>query len=176
MLSINGVEKRLFFCKYPRLFPTTTHILIELRVLALAVSRFPGSMSPRMCAMFYYFVVMLHVNIYVRMCLLSNGTPLRFILIDRWRLPTACPGSRVRSELATAGETVGSSPTSSRRALETLVTRTRMGDGRRLSGERCGGCGMIGEEIVQQPPQPVFFYTGPDPTGTQTRKGILNQV
>ncbi len=27
---------------------------------------------------------------------------------------------------------------------------------------------------MQQQPQPVFFNTGPDPTGTQTRKGILN--
>ena len=77
------------------------------------------------------------------------------------RLPTACPGSRDRSELTTAGETVGSSPTSSRWALETPVTRTRLGDGRRLSGERCGGCGTIGEEIVQQPPQPVFLTPGP---------------
>ncbi len=29
---------------------------------------------------------------------------------------------------------------------------------------------------MQQPSQPVFFYTGPDPTGTQTRKGIIKQV
>jgi hypothetical protein len=29
---------------------------------------------------------------------------------------------------------------------------------------------------VQQPPQPVFFNTRPGPTGTQTRKGILNYV
>ncbi len=29
---------------------------------------------------------------------------------------------------------------------------------------------------MQQPPQPVFFNTGPDPTGTQTRKGILKHV
>ena len=70
----------------------------------------------------------------------------------------------------------GSSPTSSRWALETPITRARMGAGRRLSGERCGGCGTIGEEIVQQPPQSVFFNTGPDPTGTQTRKDILKHV
>ncbi len=31
---------------------------------------------------------------------------------------------------------------------------------------------MIGEEIVQQPPLPVFFNAGPGPTGTQTRKGV----
>ena len=29
---------------------------------------------------------------------------------------------------------------------------------------------------MQPPPQPVFFYTGPDPTGTHTRKGILKHV
>jgi len=28
---------------------------------------------------------------------------------------------------------------------------------------------------VQQPPQPVFLNTGPSPTGTQTRKGVLNK-
>jgi len=72
------------------------------------------------------------------------------------RLPAACLRSRVRSELATGEETVGSSPTSSRWALETTTIRTRLGYGRRLSGECCGGCGTIGEEIVHQPPQPVF--------------------
>ena len=64
------------------------------------------------------------------------------------RLPEACLGSRARRKLATAEETIGSSPTFSRWALETPLTRTRLGDGRRLSGERCGGCGTIGEEIV----------------------------
>ena len=56
------------------------------------------------------------------------------------------------------------------------MTRTRLGAGKRLSGERCGGFGTIGEEIVQQPPQPVFLNTKPGPTGTQTRKGFLKQV
>ena len=66
---------------------------------------------------------------------------------------------------------MGSSPTSSRWVLETPATRIRLGYGRRLSGERYGGCGTIREEIVQQPPQPVFFNTMPGLTGTQTRKG-----
>ncbi len=64
-------------------------------------------------------------------------------------LHATCLRSRVRSELATAEETKGSSPTSSRWALETLATRARLDDGRRLSGERFGSCGSIGEEIVQ---------------------------
>ena len=55
------------------------------------------------------------------------------------------------------------------------MTRARLGSGKRLSGERCGGCGTIGEEIVQQPPHPVFLNTKPGPTGTQTRKGVLNK-
>ncbi len=75
---------------------------------------------------------------------------------------------------ATADGPAGSSPTSSRWALETPITRARLGAGRRLSGERCGGCGMIGEEIVRQPPQPAFFNAGPGPTGTHTRKGVKN--
>ncbi len=29
---------------------------------------------------------------------------------------------------------------------------------------------------MRQQPQPVFFNTGPDQTGTQTRKGILKHV
>ena len=64
-------------------------------------------------------------------------------------------------ELAAVEETVRSSPTSSRWAVETSATRSRSGDDRRLSGERCDGCCTIGEEIVQQPPQPVLFTPGP---------------
>jgi hypothetical protein len=55
-----------------------------------------------------------------------------------------------------AEETIRSSPTSSRWALETPVTRARMGAGIRLNGERCGGCGTFGEEIVHRPPQLGF--------------------
>jgi hypothetical protein len=73
----------------------------------------------------------------------------------------ACLGSRARSELAAAEETVGSSSTSSRWVLETPVTRARLGADKRLRGERCSDCGTIGEEIVHQPPQPVFLTPGP---------------
>ncbi len=44
-----------------------------------------------------------------------------------------------------------------------------VGRGRRLSGEHCGGCCAIGEEIARYPLQLVFFNAKPGPTGTQTR-------
>ncbi len=78
-------------------------------------------------------------------------------------------------EPAIAVRPAGCSPISSWWALKALATRARLGDGRRLSGERCGGCGTIGEEIVQHPPQPAFVYAGPGPTCTQTRKGVFNK-
>ncbi len=96
------------------------------------------------------------------------------MLLFTRRLTLACLGSRVRRELATAEGTIGSSPTSSRWALETLATRARLGDGRRLSGEHCGGCGTLGEETVREPPQSVLLNTGPRSTGTQYRKGVYN--
>ena len=50
-------------------------------------------------------------------------------------------------------------PTSSWWALETSLTLARCGSCRRPSGGHGGGCGVIGGEIVPQPPSRVFFYT-----------------
>ena len=44
-------------------------------------------------------------------------------------------------------------------ALSTLVTRARLGCGRKLSGERSGGGGPIEVEIGKQSPLPVFLNT-----------------
>ncbi len=49
---------------------------------------------------------------------------IQYIYMSFRRMPSACPGSRVRSELETAGETVGSFPTSSRSRPGTPYGRT----------------------------------------------------
>jgi len=60
----------------------------------------------------------------------------------------------------------GSSPTSLRWVLETLVTRTRLGSGRRLRG------GAAEVAVRSGLRSTGVFYAGPDPTGIQIRKGV----
>jgi hypothetical protein len=68
-------------------------------------------------------------------------------------------------------EDVRYSPTSSWWALGTLVTRTRLGCGRSISGERSGGYGRpIGEEIGYRSRHYVCFFNTVWSDGIELRK------
>ena len=68
-------------------------------------------------------------------------------------------------------EDVKCSLTSSRWALVTIVTRAQLGCGRRLSGERSGGCGCpIGEEIGYRSCHYMCFLTPPGLTGVNSER------
>jgi len=70
------------------------------------------------------------------------------------------------------GKVAGSSPTSSRWALETHGTRARLGSGRRPSGSAAGVAVRSGRRSCSNHRYRCLFNAGPGPADTQTRKGV----